>query len=265
MDRFWVAAMIALGAVQAKRARPPLPFNDPAFEPAHPVPVVYLHGINSRVAAFRQNAELLRDHGFWVWGYDYGDQVVPGFRGVGDLDQIVGDVAEIVEHVRLATGAPRIDIVAHSQGGLMAKLYIASGGAEHVRRVVALGANFHGTDVHGRAKWMQRLMGRGFATKGAAQQLVGSPWARERAGIPDTDPRVVYTSLYSPADTVVTPNTSSELTSTNGADVANINVADWYDGYAPLHELMPRDPLMAKLTMWGLTREVGDHTPPREC
>ncbi|WP_302467797.1 alpha/beta fold hydrolase [Corynebacterium stercoris] len=266
--RIAVAAMWAAGAALGLGGRPALPFNDMSFEPRFPTPVIYLHGINSRTRAFRQNAEYLRDRGYWVWGYDYGDQLAPGVRGIGDLDAIVGDVAENVDRVLTRTGAEQVDIVAHSQGGLMTKLYIAAGGAEKVRRVVAMGANFHGTDFHGRVSWMGPLLtdhpwlGRLFATRGASQQLAGSAWAAERAGIPDTDPRVVYTSLYSPADTVVTPNSASALRD-EGADVANIDVAEWYDGYAPHHSLMPRDPLFAVLTEWGLSREPGDHTPPR--
>ena len=76
-------------------------------------------------------------------------------------------------------------------------------------------------------------------------------------------PDIVYTSLYSPADVLVTPNETSMLASVGGADVVNINVAEAYGGYAPRHALMERDPLFIELTLWGLTRERGEHTPPR--
>lgn len=255
------------GALRGRQNRPRLPFNDRSFAPSHETPVLYVHGINSRAAAFRPNAQHLRDHGFWVWGYDYGDMIAPGFFGVGNLDAIVEDVADNVERVLRHTGAAQVDIVAHSQGALMTKLFIAAGGAEKVRRVVAMGGNFHGTDLRGRADWAGEVAARlpiltSIVAPGAAQQLVGSPWATQHAGLPDTDPRVVYTSIYSPADTVVTPNSASVLQPVDGADVANIDSAEWYDGYAPLHPLMPRDPLYAELTVWGLTRERGEHTPP---
>lgn len=262
-----LAAMWAEGARRARATRPPLPFNDPDFEPAHPTPVLYLHGISARVRSFRQNAELLRRRGYWVWGYDYGDMIAPGFRGAGDLDLLAGDVAENVDRVLAATGARQVDIVAHSQGGLMTKLYIAGGGAERVRRVVAMGANFHGTDLGG---WLPRLEPMithhprfaSLVAPGGVQQLVGSPWSLAHAAVPDTDPRVVYTSLYSPADRIVTPNSASALTAVDGADVANINVAEWYGGYSPRHALMPRDPLLAELTAWGLERGPGETRPP---
>lgn len=264
-----VIAMVVIGAVRGMRGRPAPPFNDLGFTPTHPTPVLYIHGINSRVHAFRQNAEYLRDHGFWVWGYDYGDMIAPGFFGIGNLDEIIHDIAQHVDTVLHATGAAQVDLVAHSQGGLMAKLYIAAGGAAKVRRLVAMGANFHGTDLRGRVERYKPIIdgyprfASAVATPGAVQQLSGSPWSLAHASVPDTDPRVVYTSLYSPADTVVTPNSASILVPVDGADVVNIDVSKAYGGYAPLHALMPRDPVLAELTRWGLERAVGEHTPPK--
>lgn len=264
-----IAGSAAIGAVQAARNRPPLPFNDPDFAPTHESPVLYIHGVTSRSRAFRPNAERLRDEGFWVWGYDYGDMFAPGFYGMGNLDSIIEDVHANVDHVLEQTGAKQLDIVAHSQGGLMTKLFIANGGAPKVRRVVAMGANFHGTDVRGRAARFAPLISRypraasTLASPGVIQQLADSPWVRTHLNVPDTYPEIVYTSLYSPADVLVTPNETSMLASVSGADVVNINVAEAYGGYAPRHALMERDPLFIELTLWGLTRERGEHTPPR--
>ena len=264
-----IAGSAAIGAVQAARNRPPLPFNDPDFAPTHESPVLYIHGVTSRSRAFRPNAERLRDEGFWVWGYDYGDMFAPGFYGMGNLDIIIEDVHANVDHVLEQTGAEQLDIVAHSQGGLMTKLFIANGGAPKVRRVVAMGANFHGTDVRGRATRFAPLISRypraasTLASPGVIQQLADSPWVRTHLNVPDTYPEIVYTSLYSPADVLVTPNETSMLASVSGADVVNINVAEAYGGYAPRHALMERDPLFIELTLWGLTRERGEHTPPR--
>lgn len=264
-----IAGSAAIGAVQAVRNRPPLPFNDPDFAPTHESPVLYIHGVTSRSRAFRPNAERLRDEGFWVWGYDYGDMFAPGFYGMGNLDSIIEDVHANVDHVLEQTGAKQLDIVAHSQGGLMTKLFIANGGAPRVRRVVAMGANFHGTDVRGRATRFAPLISRypraasALASPGVIQQLADSPWVRTHLNVPDTYPEIVYTSLYSPADVLVTPNETSMLASVSGADVVNINVAEAYGGYAPRHALMERDPLFIELTLWGLTRERGEHTPPR--
>ena len=94
------SAMMSLaagyGAVRGLQNRPPLPFNDRNFTPIHPTPVLYIHGINSRTAAFEANAQRLQRQGFWAWGYDYGDMTAPGFFGAGDLNSIVGDVEDHV-------------------------------------------------------------------------------------------------------------------------------------------------------------------------
>ena len=40
-----VAGSAALGAANAARNRPPLPFNDPDFSPSYTTPVMYIHGV----------------------------------------------------------------------------------------------------------------------------------------------------------------------------------------------------------------------------
>ncbi|RMH15245.1 MAG: alpha/beta fold hydrolase, partial [Gemmatimonadetes bacterium] len=54
------------------------------------------------------------------------------------------EVGRAVEALREATGAPAVDIVAHSMGGLAVRRYLADGG-EGVRRVAFLGTPHHGT------------------------------------------------------------------------------------------------------------------------
>ncbi|WP_165165047.1 lipase family alpha/beta hydrolase [Corynebacterium qintianiae] len=262
--------LYAAGAYIGVKSRPVLPFNDTDFAPEHPTPVLYVHGFTSATNTFTVNAEYLRSHGYWTWGYDYGTTErhslaasIPVLHGFGDLNDLVQELGENVEKVKAATGADKVDIVAHSQGGLLTKLYIAGGGANNIRRVVAIGANFHGTDIGGLAErvipFIQRRPGiaEAVASTSALQQLAGSPFLEEIADLPDTDPRVVYTSIYTPADRTVTPNSSSILDSIDGADVINIDLEKAYPGFAPvIHSLLPRDPNVAELTRWGLEREA---------
>lgn len=237
-------------------------FNDPSFDARHPTPVLYVHGINSRTIAFRRNARLISSHGHWVWGYDYGRMFIPGLAGTGRIEEMVDELAANVDTVLDRTGAEKINLVAHSQGGLLVKLFIASGGAARVERVVAMGANFHGTDLRGYARRVNPITGRNpkfwelVASPSAVQQLAGSEWAQELATVPDTDPRVMYTSLYSRRDHVVTPMETSILEPVDGADVVNLEIPG-----APLHPLMPRDTETAELTLWGLERAAGETSP----
>lgn len=266
-------AMYATGTYLGVSSRRELPFNDPNFTPTHPTPVLYVHGFTSNTRTFTVNALYLREHGYWTWGFDYGTNdraslaaIIPVLHGFGDLNDLVRELADNVERVKAATGSDKVDIVAHSQGGLLTKLYIASGGAENVRRVVAIGANFHGTDIGGLAErvipFIQRRPGiaEAVASTSALQQLAGSPFFEAIGDLPDSDPRVVYTSIYTPADRTVTPNEASILDSVDGADVINIDLEKAYPGFAPvIHSLLPRDPNVAELTRWGLEREA--HTP----
>lgn len=95
-----------------------------------------------------------------------------------------------------------------------------------------------------------------------SQQHWNSEHIRTLNAFPDTDPRVVYTSLYSASDGVATPFTSSMLESVDGADVANVEVQAVCGGRVN-HIFMPQNPKITALVAWGLERDRGDHTPTR--
>ena len=54
-------------------------------------------------------------------------------------------IARAVSELRARTGAPRVDVVAHSMGGLALRYYLQNGGGEEVRRVVFLATPHRGT------------------------------------------------------------------------------------------------------------------------
>lgn len=54
-------------------------------------------------------------------------------------------LAMAVERLRERVGAPEVDVVAHSMGGLALRYYLQNGGAENVRRVVFLATPHRGT------------------------------------------------------------------------------------------------------------------------
>lgn len=65
---------------------------------------------------------------------------------VGSNVEHAREIAEAVRSMRLRTGAERVDVVAHSMGGLAVRHYLHfEGGAEEVRRVVFLGTPHRGT------------------------------------------------------------------------------------------------------------------------
>ena len=106
------------------------------------VPVVCLHGYAGSRANLWWLAWRLRRAGFRnVAGVNY-----PPLWG-RPLDK-ARRVADAVERVLARTGASRVDLVAHSLGGLVARLYVRElGGATRVRRLVTIGTPHQGTRV----------------------------------------------------------------------------------------------------------------------
>jgi triacylglycerol lipase len=64
---------------------------------------------------------------------------------VGSNRDHAREIAEAALTLKARTGAARIDIVAHSMGGLATRYYLLNGGDAHVRRVVFLATPHRGT------------------------------------------------------------------------------------------------------------------------
>jgi pimeloyl-ACP methyl ester carboxylesterase len=116
------------------------------------------------------------------------------------IDTYVPAVADAVARLRAATGAPRVTIVAHSMGGLVARAYLRAHGPGAIARVVTLGSPHHGTCL--------AAFGAG---ENARQMRWRSPWLELLAVGEGTALRAFVTSLYSRHDNIVAPATSSVL------------------------------------------------------
>lgn len=245
-------------------------FNVPGCVPSpeHPTPVLFVHGTAGNSAMWLPAGRVLKERGYCVYAYDYGklpfyEQVrFPGLYGLGDVDRSALELAANIRKVKQMTGSRKVDLVGHSQGAMLAKKYIAQlGGADNVRRVVSAGGSFHGTTMHG-SVWLQGEGDPSASVRAGDQQRANSAHIRRLNTFPDTDPRVVYTALYTPFDEIVTPGTSATLKSVNGADVANVNVQKLCGGYVN-HIFMPLNPNIQNMVVWGLEREPGDRNPTK--
>jgi pimeloyl-ACP methyl ester carboxylesterase len=118
---------------------------------AAPVPVVMIHGVGDSADSWAPIAEQIpADRA--VVSYDLrGHGASPGPEGPWDIDDFVAD------HLRLlaALGAPRVDVVGFSLGGLIAQR-IAGTHPESVRRLVVVGAVAGRTEQE-RAAVLERL------------------------------------------------------------------------------------------------------------
>ncbi|HEY6532435.1 MAG TPA: alpha/beta hydrolase [Acidimicrobiales bacterium] len=80
-------------------------------------PVVFVHGAMDRGAAFLRVARLLPETSWWV--YDRRGYGRSADAGTTDFEGHVGDLVEILEHVRSSTGSAPV-LVGHSLGGTIA-------------------------------------------------------------------------------------------------------------------------------------------------
>jgi triacylglycerol esterase/lipase EstA (alpha/beta hydrolase family) len=202
--------------------------------PAHPRPVVLVHGtVENMTYNWYSLSPLLADEGYCVFAFNYGQLAgvhvgLPGSARTGGVAPVTGsahELAAFVDRVRSATGAAEVDIVGHSQGGMMPRYYLRFlDGAAKVNRLVALAPSNHGTTVDGLAALpgVPQLLTAGLGPS-VEDQIAGSAFLTKLNVGGDTVPGVRYTVIESAYDEVVTPYTSAFLA---GDDVTNILLQD---------------------------------------
>ncbi|MEV6161007.1 alpha/beta fold hydrolase [Streptomyces sp. NPDC052052] len=207
-------------------------WNDYSCKPsaAHPRPVVLVHGtFGNSTDNWFVLAPALVSQGYCVYSLDYGQLPgVPVFNGLGPIDESAGRLAVFVDEVLASTGAAEVDIVGHSQGGMMPNHYLKFlGGAAKVNAMIGLAPDNHGTTLLGLTKLLTYFPGAGdlldAATPGLTDQVAGSPFLTELNAGGDTVPGVTYTVITTRYDEVVTPYATQFL---DGPNVRNVLIQD---------------------------------------
>lgn len=194
---------------------------------AHPDPVVLVHGtFANRYENWLALSPLLKGLGYCVFALDYG--TIPGVTssgsglllpigGLGPVPESAAQLGRFVDLVLKATGAAKVDIVGHSQGGMLPNYYLKFlGGAAKVGRLVGLAPSNHGTTLDGITKLVPYFPGVAdliyTVCQACRDQAVGSDFNRTMASRPDTVPGVTYTVISTVYDEVVTPWRTQFLT-----------------------------------------------------
>ncbi|MFJ4471483.1 esterase/lipase family protein [Streptomyces sp. NPDC089424] len=207
-------------------------WNDYSCKPstAHPRPVVLVHGtFGNSVDNWLGLAPYLTTRGYCVFSLDYGQLPgVPFFHGLGPIDKSAGQLDVFVDKVRAATGAAKVDLVGHSQGGMMPRHYLKFlGGAAEVNALVGIAPDNHGTTLSGLTQLLPYFPGAedllSTATPALADQIAGSAFLTRLNAGGDTVPGVRYTVIATRYDQVVTPYRSQFL---DGPDVRNVLLQD---------------------------------------
>ena len=225
----------ALGAlVGFAHPQTPPPGADNGCRPsaAHPEPVILVNGTFANQDDNWQAASpLLANHGYCVFSFNYGGSPpTSDFQGTGDIAASARQLAAFVSQVLSATGAAKVDLLGHSQGGMMPRYYLKfGGGAAHVDKLVALAPSNHGTTLGGLTALVTAL-GQAGLVNGAVnalctacvQQEQGSSFLTNLNAGGETVAGVSYTVIESRYDEVVTPYTSAFLPPTT--NVQNVTL-----------------------------------------
>ncbi|HEX8975823.1 MAG TPA: alpha/beta fold hydrolase [Solirubrobacteraceae bacterium] len=197
---------------------------------AHPRPVILVHGTFADMSdSWRALSPLLVNHGYCVFALNYGaygGSGKLGIYGVGSIEASARQLSAFVDRVLAASHARQVDVVGHSQGGMMPRYYLRFlGGAAKVHTLVGLAPSNHGTTLNGLSALPKVFPGvgalLGSGCPACMEQQRGSAFLRRLGAGGDTVPGVHYTVIQSRHDEIVTPFSSAFL---SGPHVNNVTL-----------------------------------------
>ena len=207
-----------------------------------PGPVLLVPGYGGDTASLTPLATALRGLGRTV------RVVEPVDGGTGDLGAQAARLGDIADEVRKATGAPSVDVIGYSAGGVVARLWVRDhGGAAVARRVLTLGSPQHGSS--------QAELGRDLAggCPPACEQLTPDSDLLRRLNAGDETPDgPQWVTVRTTDDEVVTPVESAQL-----AGALNLLVQEVCPGSTTTHGGLPGDPVV----LAALTSVLGPELP----
>jgi pimeloyl-ACP methyl ester carboxylesterase len=198
----------SFGTSSSRTAAPTAAPSPPACAP----PVLLIHGYLATRGSVHLLERRLADQGRVVMTYRLGP------IHMGDIRESAGYIARKIESLSAQTGVDKVDVVAHSMGGLVALDYLKRlGGQRRIRRLVLLGTPILGT-------WSALL---GILTvplgRASLQLLPGSAFLRELAELP-MPPGPEVTAIAADRDWLAPPRT------TVIAGIRNLVVATGHSG-----------------------------------
>jgi triacylglycerol esterase/lipase EstA (alpha/beta hydrolase family) len=215
---------------------------------AHPRPVVLVHGTFANgTVNWLSDAPILASRGYCVFALTYGAKAgVPVLRAIGPVADSAAQLSTFVDGVLAATGTSQVDIVGHSQGGLMPRYYLKSlGGAGKVHTLIGLAPSNHGTTLDGLATLAQQFPGAidivGSGCPACGDQVVGSSLLTKLNSGGDTISGVSYTVIATRYDEVVTPYSTQFL---SGGGVHNVTLQNLCAADISEHAAMAFDPVV---------------------
>ncbi|WP_421558431.1 esterase/lipase family protein [Pseudomonas canadensis] len=214
---------------------------------SHPRPVVLVHGTFENMDEnWTIMSAKLKFEGYCVFALNYGatEHSLGLIYGLAPVKSSAAELGQFVDKVLTSTGAAKVDIVGHSQGGMMPRYYIRFlGGAAKVGTLVGIAPSNHGTTWGGLATLaevvppflaiakqlaaefsltLQQAFGR--IAPSTTEQTVGSAFLAELNEGRETEPGVTYWVITTRLDEILTPYTSAFLKA--GPNVTNVVLQD---------------------------------------
>jgi triacylglycerol lipase len=179
---------------------------------------------------------------------------LPG-DGTGDLNAQAAVLDEAVRDA-VADGAPSVDLVGYSAGGVVVRLWLADHDTGRAaRRVVTLGSPLHGT----------RLASEGGVLVPGACPVACTQLAPGSALLTEVDRRpipvaVLWLSIWTEDDQTVLPPDSARL-----AGAVNVAIQQVCPGVVVGHAQLPTDPAVTGLVLRALTEADPLGRAPTGC
>ena len=233
---------------------------------AHPNPVVLVHATGVNLGAnWVALSPMLKNEGYCVYAFNYGFTGLSLNRigGLGDIAKSAATMSAFVDKVLASTGAAKVDVVGHSQGGMMPNYYIKRlGGAAKVRTLVGISPSNHGTTLSGIVTLGADLNILGFANTiiwgigipAAVQQEKGSSFQTSLFGDGDTVAGPRYVVLQTRYDRIVTPASQAFL---SGPNVTNI----WIQDQCPSDRVGHVGMALDRPVLQNVLNQLGPNTP----
>ncbi len=228
-----VAVVAALVSGGGARAAPPA-----AGQPAQdrPGPVLLVPGYGGSTGSLSVLARRIRAAGRQATVLH-----LPG-NGTGSLIADAGVLNSAVNRA-LRGGAPSVDVIGYSAGGVTALLWARDDGGTHkARRVVTLGSPFHGAQLASAAEAF--VPG---ACPAACQQLVPGSRLLSRLNATAVPARPRWLSLWSTDDRTVTPPDSARL-----AGALNVPIQSVCPAVQISHSQLPTSPAVTAMVLQAL-------------
>ncbi|WP_067568956.1 esterase/lipase family protein [Nocardia acidivorans] len=243
---------------------------------AHPDPVVLIHGTAGGAQTnWGAYAPLLANEGYCVYALTYGGLDVPwplsALGGMRPIPESAAQLGAFVDRVLAATGAAKVDFIAHSQGNTVGNYFIKRlGGSGKVDKFVAIAPPWlgifgdqmnvlraFGKQLGADANSVDNMISMGVC-QACPQMLGGSQFIRDLNADGVYDPSVTYTNLASNYDEGVSPSVAL----VPGPNAINIRVQDTCAMDFSDHMAIAGSPRVAT---WALNALDPAHPRPVSC